>query len=71
MDRILNRLFELWQWDIEVLSEPWMYIPLLIPAACYAVFMLIKWITLLCPIWIVPYVVLKAINTPEEDQTKD
>lgn len=42
----------MFKYDVEVFSKPWLYIPLLIPAAFYFVFFIIKWAVLTSPIWI-------------------
>lgn len=58
--RYLTLLFEQFKHDIDVFSNPWMYIPLLIPFFFYMVFFSIKWIILLIPI-IIPLEVIRSI----------
>ena len=70
MDRIGDVLIDQWLWDIEVLSNPWMYIPLLIPAPLFVCFMLIKWVVLLGPVWITPYLILSALKQEHQPQRR-
>lgn len=60
--RIAGTLVDLWLWDISVLSHPWMYIPLLIPAMFFIGFVFVKWTVVLCPVWIVPYMVAQGFG---------
>lgn len=52
MDRVINILIEQWVYDIAVMSNPWMYIPLLIPIGFYLGFFFIKWCVLTAPAWL-------------------
>jgi len=44
---ILLRQFE---YDVSVMSQPWMYVWCFIPIACYLVFFAAKWLVLTAPI---------------------
>lgn len=44
-------LFDMWMYDMDVLSNVWMYIPLCIPAFCYVIFMGLKWSAITMPLW--------------------
>lgn len=58
----LELLFSLFQYDINTLSNPWMYYPLCIPAFFYCGFMIIKWLILTLPTWIGPMLVAGAFR---------
>jgi hypothetical protein len=53
LDKYLNFLWEMFMFDMDIFSEPWMYIPFLIPIAFYLIFFTIKWTVLLMPLSIV------------------
>lgn len=61
--RILKILEDLWIYDIEMLSTPWM-IYTVAPAAFYVMFMFIKWVIITCPIWILISIVAEIFKTP-------
>jgi len=48
----LRKMYELFLWDVNVMSQPWMYWPLLIPIIAFTVFFFAKWIILTAPLWI-------------------
>ncbi len=52
MKKIIDTLTDQWLYDVEVLSQPWMYWCLLIPVIYYVIFMFIKWAVLTCPLWL-------------------
>lgn len=52
MQVILDLLVQQYLFDVQVLSQPWMYYWLLIPAMVYVGFMGVKWAVLTMPIWI-------------------
>lgn len=52
LDEILRILIDLWKCDIEMFKPWWMWAPCGIPATFYAVFMLLKWVIITCPLWI-------------------
>ena len=52
LEAYLNLLWNSFQSDVSILSNWWMWAALLIPAAGYIVFMLVKWTLLTMPIWI-------------------
>lgn len=60
MQRILDIYARMFEFDIEVLSQPWMYWTLLIPATLYSLFMLAKWYVITAPLWLPVYVALRA-----------
>jgi len=51
----MKKLFDIFLYDIEVMSQPWMYWWLLVPITCYAVFFIIKWALLTVPVWLPLY----------------
>jgi len=55
LEKYFTRLYELFLYDIEVMSQPWMYWCLLIPISCYVVFFFIKWSVLTAPLWLPVY----------------
>jgi len=52
MDEVLQIVVELWKYDLEVMSQAWMYYCALIPATAYFAFMFLKWTAITMPIWI-------------------
>jgi len=48
--------------DIEVFSQPWIYICLLIPAFFYLMFFILKWTILTAPFWIPIRIIARAIR---------
>jgi len=48
----LELLWNQFQYDVEVFGQKWIYFCLLIPAAIYFAFFILKWIVLTAPIWI-------------------
>jgi hypothetical protein len=55
-------LVDQWIWDVEVLSNPWMYYPLLIPVMFYVPFFFMKWMILTAPFWLPIYITIMAIR---------
>ena len=51
INRYLEILVDQFEYDVSTMSQPWMYY-LIIPAAAYLVFFLIKWWILTTPVWI-------------------
>lgn len=43
-------LLQQFQWDIEVMSQGWMYYWMLIPIVCYLPFFFMKWMVLFTPL---------------------
>ena len=60
LNEILRILIDQWKFDIDTLSNPWMYVPLLIPVMFYVPFMMFKWMLITCPIWI-PFSLIAGI----------
>jgi len=56
MTELLTQLFRFYQkmfeYDLEVFSQSWIYICLLIPAFMYLCIFLLKWTILTAPFWI-------------------
>ena len=59
LNKYLEFLFSKFMYDMDVLSNEWMYIPFFIPFCFYMIFFFIKWYILLFPITI-PLSVLKG-----------
>lgn len=62
MERIATLLIEQYEYDLAVLSQPWMYWCLLIPAIVYTAFFIIKWSVLTAPVWLPLVYVFRAIK---------
>lgn len=62
MNEILQLLTDLWKFDIEVFSKPWIYWLLCIPAAAYLAFFFLKWSVLTAPIWLPVVIIIRAIR---------
>lgn len=52
LQQIEQILFDMWMYDISVLTNVWMYIPLCVPAFLYVLFMTMKWSALTMPLWL-------------------
>ncbi len=56
MEQILVTYFGIllaqFQWDMEVMSQPWMYWCALVPITFYMVFFMMKWAVLTAPVWL-------------------
>ena len=52
MDRIADLLIEQFEYDVAVMSEPWMYYYVLVPIALYVAFFFAKWSVLTAPAWL-------------------
>lgn len=71
-ENYLGFLWSTFSFDMEMLSKPWMYYLLLIPAFAYIMFFMFKWTILLIPFYGPFLIVLRAIillNHKEIDQT--
>lgn len=44
--------WKLYEFDVQVMSNPWMYLPAMISALLYVVLMILKWWVLTIPIWV-------------------
>lgn len=56
----LSMLLQLFKYDVEALSQPWMYYWLLVPAIAYTVFFFAKWAVLTAPIWLPLMLIVSA-----------
>ena len=52
INTIMETLIRLWKYDIEVLSQPWLYQWVLVPATGYMIFFMLKWTMLSAPLWL-------------------
>lgn len=52
VDNYLSLLWNMFQYDINILSQPWMYYWVLIPAIGYLVFFFLKWAVITTPLWL-------------------
>jgi len=59
LDLLIATYIGFLQYDIEVFSDPWLYIPLLVPFAFYLVYFVVKWYILLIPLWL-PVMLVKS-----------
>lgn len=62
MDRVIEVLIQQWEYDISVMSQPWMYYCLLIPITFYVGFFFAKWSILTAPIWLPFYLIVKGFQ---------
>lgn len=58
--KYLELLWNMFEYDINQLSQPWMYYWLLVPAIGYLVFFFVKWIVFTTPIWLPLSIVVKS-----------
>ena len=62
MERVVAILVQQWEYDVAVMSQPWMYWCLLVPIAVYVVFFLAKWMVLTAPAWLPLFILFRAIR---------
>lgn len=62
LHQYLELLWQMFQYDIQVFSQPWIYYTLLIPATFYFVFFMLKWTVLTTPIWLPLSLIAGAFN---------
>lgn len=62
MERVLNVLIDQWEYDITVMSQPWMYWLFLVPITFYLCFFCVKWTILTVPMWLPIALILKAFR---------
>lgn len=59
-----------YRFDMQVLQNAWMWIPLGIPALCYVLFMVTKWSVLTIPVW-VPFYRFVHVRQKQPIQSAD
>lgn len=52
MNELLQLYIELLKWDIEVMSQTWMYLWAFVPILIFLPFFFMKWVVLTAPIWL-------------------
>jgi len=52
INNLVEMLIQMFLYDLEVMSNKWMYIPLFIPIWFYVCFFLLKWSILLASLWL-------------------
>jgi len=52
LTKYLETLYQLFEYDIDVFSQVWIYAWVLIPAVFYLMFFMAKWAVLTAPIWL-------------------
>lgn len=62
LEPIFDFMINQWLFDISVFSNPWLYIPLLIPFFIYLIFFFCKWSILTAPLWIPFSCILKVFK---------
>ena len=62
LNQIAQTLIELWQFDVWVFSQWWLYAPFLIPALFYLSFFFLKWAVLTAPVWLPVAIVIGAFR---------
>lgn len=60
-------LYRLWLFDVEVMSNPWMYIPFLIPIVLYLIFFVIKWAILTTPLWLPFRIIIRSFFSKKSE----
>ncbi len=66
INEYLSFLWKMFQYDMNVFSQGWLYYWLLIPAMCYFSFFMIKWAVLTCPIWMPFSIIIKSFERLKE-----
>jgi hypothetical protein len=59
MDKLIEILVNLWLYDIEIITTPWVYFTVF-PAILYSIFMFFKWAIILMPILLPLSVITKS-----------
>jgi hypothetical protein len=62
MDRIFEILIQQYEYDVNAMSQPWMYWVLFIPILLYMTFFICKWVVLTAPVWIPIVLVVQAFR---------
>jgi len=70
-ERVAEILIRQWEYDVWVFSQPWLYIPLLVPAIFYLIFFSFKWATLTAPLWLPVHLICSAFSKDSEKQNDD
>ena len=63
-------IWKMFQYDMSVFSQGWLYYWLLIPAMCYFAFYMVKWVVLTCPIWM-PFSIIVSILKNAKNEKKE
>lgn len=63
MKEIFDILVRQYQYDVSVMSQPWMYWCLLIPISVYAIFFMLKWSLLTAPLWMPLAYIIGALKS--------
>jgi hypothetical protein len=61
-EKYLNLLYQMFEYDIHVFSQPWMYYIALLPAIGYLIFFFAKWAVLTTPIWMPITIILNSLR---------
>ncbi len=62
LQQYIALLWQMFQYDIQVFSQPWMYYALLLPAFFYFIFFMLKWTVLTTPFWLPLSLIAGAFN---------
>jgi len=65
IERIGEILLKQWEYDIAVMSQPWMYWWLLIPIMFYLCFFFVKWAVLTAPAWLPIALIVQILKNYE------
>lgn len=70
MNKLIDVLSGQLQYDIEVMSQPWMYWCLMIPILLYVAFFFVKWTVLTAPFWLPFGFIVKAFRSASSTDEK-
>lgn len=68
-EKYLTILLNVFTYDVEVMSQPWMYY-FVLPIIGYLIFFIIKWIALTAPVWI-PFSIIVGAAKPGSRKNKE
>lgn len=71
IDKYLELLWNQFQYDIEIFSQPWMYYWALIPAIGYLIFFFFKWTVLTTPVWLPPGIVAQMFRGSRKKRNRN
>lgn len=69
MDKVLDILYGFYIYDLEVLSQQWIYWTI-IPGIVYLIFFVLKWAVLTLPVWLPIKIILDSIFKDKESKNK-
>lgn len=67
MNEIIDIYISFLKYDLEVMSQPWMW-GFILPGIIYTVFFLFKWIVLTAPLWLPIRIIFGKSNNNDKER---